>query len=73
MLMHVRVALTFLRAQCAGLFADIERGDNDRFVAASATCSDLACCTAKIGAIEIEADALAKIGHHVFCETGVGA
>lgn len=73
MLMHVGMPLALLGADTAGQFARGKLGDDHGFIAAGAAGSDVGRCGADVSAIEIDTDALTKLGDHILTEARVGA
>ena len=73
MLMIAGMPLALLRAHAASLGASLQRHGDDLLVGARASRPQRARGNADIGAVEVEADALTKLGHHVLGEASVGA
>ena len=65
MLVHAGMPLTFFAARAACLCTCFNGGYDHPFVAAGPASGDIARCEADLGAVEIEANALPKIGDHV--------
>src|SRR3546814_627974 len=72
MLMLAGMALAFFRADAAGLGARFEGGDDHLLVGSRPACRDRARGHADIGAVEIEANALPELVHHLLGDTSVG-
>lgn len=72
-LMFLGVAFALVSAEHAGLGAGLKRKDDQGFVGPGSPRGQLARCQAKIGAVQIEPDALAKLRHHLLAQAGVGA
>jgi hypothetical protein len=73
MLVLVRVAVALLATQAAGKRAGFQHGQDAFLVSAGAPYGQRSGRLADVGAIKIQADALAKLGHHVLVEASVGA
>ena len=72
-LMFLGVAFALVSAEHAGLSAGLKRKDDQGFVSPGAAGRKLAGCEAKIGAVQVEPDALAQLRHHFFAQASVRA
>ena len=67
------VAFALVGAEHAGLGAGLKRKDDQSFVGPGTARRKLARCQAKVGAVEVQPDALAKLRHHLLAQAGVSA
>jgi hypothetical protein len=73
MFVHRSVLRAFLTARNADVPAGLQHVEDRLLVAARPADRQLSSGHADIGAIHVEPDALAKIGHHIFSKAGIRA
>ena len=73
MIVAAGVLLAFLRAETAGKSAGFQHRHYRLLVRPGSADRDRPRSDAKIGAVEVEANALSKVRDHLFSETGVCA
>ena len=71
-LVHARMALAFLRAQAAGNGAGLQHPADDLLVRPRPAGGHGAGDGTDVGTVEIEADALRQLLHHVLAQAGIG-
>jgi hypothetical protein len=68
----VGVLVAFFGACSAGRCARLHGCGDDLLIASGAANADRACCEAEIGAVLVQSNALTKLVHALFAQTGIG-